>query len=299
MTYTKRYNTSLKMGQSLVAWSSALIIGLMGTSFAAEVQDEEAYYETMTRGWEHMVPNEHNESKKVAHLYLAKHNPSYRVHSAELQYSFFPLKDRKRFGSLINSWEDKLDNLPKFLGEIHQIYQTNLGLLGKEQDIFYRQRAELAAAITMSKNENNDPTKTNNDRIERLRKIMNDTDFPEELRAKAEYNLIEHKVKHSIMAPTIPPIPYTPEEARVDYLRLLNLTDPKTTESAIDSTTKMSIEYHLAELNELGKGIPEPDMELAQKGYSAVVKNPDSHPYTKRLAQSKLEGIAKKIKLIK
>lgn len=80
--------------------------------------------------------------------------------------------------------------------------------------------------------------------------------------------------------PTSPPTSYTPEEARADYHSLLNLADP---------TTKASIIYHLAELDDEGKGLPEPDIKLAHKGFSDVLENPESHPFTKRLAQSKLE----------
>jgi hypothetical protein len=290
MTYTKQNDKRPIMRQSLAFLSNALIIGLMSTSFAAEVQNKEAYYAKLTRGWEQNVPDEHKEINKSAHLYLKEHKPSYRIHRADLRFSLFPLNNRDHFGSLVKSWEDKLDNLPPFLGKIHSTYQAYLDLPVEDQDVSYKQRAELGAAITMSKWENNDRTKTNEDRLKRLTQIINDNDFPEELRAKAEYNLIEHKVKHSMIDPTSPPILYTLEKARDDYRRLLNLADP---------ITKASIVYHVAELDELGNSILAPDISLAQIGYSAVVGNPASHPFTKRLARSKLEGIAKKVKLDK
>lgn len=288
MIYKKQNDKSLMMRRSLISLSSAMIIGLMSASFAAEGQEKEAYYAALTKGWE--IPNEHKGSNRSVHLYLKEHQPAYRVHRADLRLSFFPLNDREHFEPLVQSWEAKLNNLPPFLGKIHSAYQAYLELPAENQDASYKQRAELGVAITMSKWENNDRTKTNKDRLERLEKIVDDKDFPEELRVKAEYNVIEHKVKHSMIAPTSPPISYTPEQARADYHRLIDLADP---------TTQASIVYHLAELDDEGKGLPKPDRIAAQKGFLEVLGNQKAHPFTKRLAQSKLEGIAKKRKLEK
>ncbi len=287
MIYTKQNDKSPMIRRSLFSLSSALVIGLMGTSFAAEVQKKEPYYAALTREWK--VPEEYKESNKSAHMYLKEHEPSYRVHRADLRFSFFPLNDREQFGPLVASWEAKLEfnNLLPFLGKIHSAYQAYLELPTESQDVSYKQRAELGATITMSKWETGDRTKTNKDRLERLEKIINDPDFPQELRAKAAYNLIEHKVKHSMIEPTTPPVSYTPEAARADYRELLALADP---------TTRASIVYHLAELDDEGKGLPEPNRIAAQKGFLEVLENPEAHPFTKRLAQSKLEGIAGKAK---
>ncbi len=288
MIYTKQNDKSPMMRRSLFSLSSAMIIGLMSASFAAEVGEKEPYYATLTRGWE--VSEKYKDSKKSAHIYLKEHEPSYRVHRADLRFSFFPLNDRERFGPLVQTWEANLNNLPPFLGKIHSTYQAYLELPAQDQDPVYKQRAELGIAITMSKWEKGDRTKTNKDRLERLEKIINDENFPEELRVKAGYNLIEHKVKHSMIDPTSPPISYAPEQARADYHRLLKLADP---------TTKASIVYHLAELDDEGKGLPEPNSVAAHKGFSEVLGNPEAHPFTKRLAQSKLQGVAKRTKLEK
>ena len=285
MIYTKQNDKSPMIRQRLFSLSSALVIGLMGTSFAAEVQKKEPYYATLTREWE--VPDEHKRSSKSAHLYLKEHQPSYRVHRADLRFSFFPLKDREQFGPLVKTWEAKLEfnNLPPFLGKIHSAYQAYLELPTERQDVSYKQRAELGSTITMSKWETGDRTKTNKDRLERLEKIMNDNEFPQELRIKAAYNLIEHKVKHSVIEPTTPPVSYTSEAARAEYRELLDLADP---------TTRASIVYHLAELDDEGIGLSEPNWMAAQKGFLEVLENPEAHPFTKRLAQGKLERMGEK-----
>lgn len=248
---------------------------------------------------------------KQKHLALQQYNPEYNVHIADLRFAYYPLKDVvKGYETLPLShyWEEPLSETMNLLTRIHEMYA---GYSGENAE--FNRKADLGYVVTMSKNLKGSKS-TNQTRLDLLNKSIQNKAYPAIQRNFMRYNQIEQLVKHSLTSLSEPPLDYNAQtgrgqsttledtrhqyalSARMDYNSIL--IDLKDQEDAnfnyLKEWTIASVQYHIAELDMLGLGTDDknPDYASAKSGFISVLKNEQSHPFTKAFAQIQLQRIA-------
>jgi hypothetical protein len=273
-------------GQTLIAgyFDFQTLFSFEWTSNANHVAFQDApQYRALIKGWEDQVPFAMKTSKQKL-LYLNAAVPEFKVYLADLWYNFFPLEGPMlkldHYGSMPKE-------VPKFTTHLNRMYDSYLKLSSQQAEV--KNWATLGRAITQPKDDKAHPGqtnyKTNYKRLETFDSIYRDDTYSPDQRNIARFYWIEQSVKHSLVEPSTPPLPYTATKAREDYQELfdkLHDTLPH---------IKMSVLYHIGELDYLGHGLEKPNKKDAKDKFLEVLDNPKSHPFTRGLANKYLARI--------